>query len=271
MTILMKPDLKRMLAIVSTIGSTIGSRSILAPAMAWLMLALPAHAQDHWLADRAATSDMVLLAQLERTDYEYLRGLPVDGRAWFRTLLTYKSPRTMERLIVQESGVKDIECYFPEVQAGTEQPRYLLFLVRDEEGDLRGHPDGCALEVLVSADNRYAVRWPQDALDREEARDDEQLAGLVREMEFQGPGARIDATDMLAHQRRATAERDLMRVDGSELIPTRGIALTELRQLMQPGLDSEDGADRAREQRRVDALREVLEDEDSTQDPEESG
>lgn len=246
------------------------SKAILAAA-AWLVMALPAQAQDHWLAERAATSDMVLLAQLERTDYNYLRGLPVEGRAWFRSLLTYKTPRTMERLIVQESGVKDIECYFPEVEPGTESPRYLLFLVRDEEGELRGHPEGCALEVLVSSDNRYAIRWPQQALDRENAREDDRLNTLVEELDFQGPGSRINASDMLSHQRRATAERDLMRVDGSELMPTRGIPLTDLRRLMQPGLDVENDASRAREQRRVDALRRVLDDDESSSETGENG
>lgn len=219
---------------------------------------VPAVEDQHWLADRAATSDLVTLAQLDRTDYEYTRGFPIDGRAWFAALLDYKAPRVVERFIVNESGLKEIECYFPEVDAGVEGPRYLLFLNTDPEGGYLGHPDGCAFEVLVNADNRYAIRWPQAALGGEGGQGDANLQALVEEMRFQGPSARIDASDMLAHQREARADTQFLRVDGTDLMPTRGIPLSAFRRLMTPGLMNDDGRLRAREQRRAATLRQAL-------------
>lgn len=220
----------------------------------------------HPLAQRAATSDVVVLAQLDRTDYEYTRGFPIDGRAWFDTLLSYKAPRVVERFIVKESGLKDIECYFPEVAEGQEPPRYLLFLVRDPEDGWRGHPDGCAFEVLVNADNRYVLRWPQAAFGGDGGRGDATIEQMVQAMVFQGPRARIDASDLLVHQRAARAEAEFMRVDGSDLLPTRGIELGDFRRLISPGLVDEEGSLRAREQRRAATLRQALDEADRSGD-----
>lgn len=193
---------------------------------------------SHWLAQRAAGSDLVALAQLDRIDYEYNRGYPVGGRAWLRPLIPYKAEAELRGiLIVSEQGLKDNECYFPQVDPWDEAPRYLLFLTEDtDNATLEGHPDGCAIEILVDATGGYAARWPQPAFGGENGRGDETLQELAREMTFQGPMARIDASDLLAHQRRDRAERDFMRIDGTDLVPTRGIPLTELRQLMRPGL-----------------------------------
>jgi hypothetical protein len=197
---------------------------------------------DHWLAERAGSSDIVVLAQLDRVDYEYRRDFPVDGEAWLRPLIPYKSPRPLTGiLVVSEQGLSDNECYFPRVDPWEEQPRYLLFLNRDrDDGTLEGHADGCAIEVLVNASGRYAARWPQPAFGGDHGRGGERLQKRVREMTFQGPMARIDASDMLAHRRRARAERDFMEIDGSDLLPTRGIEITALRELMQPGLEPDE-------------------------------
>ena len=231
-------------------------------AAALLLAGTAASAQMHPLAQRAADSDVVVLAQLERTDYEYTRGFPVDGRAWFTTLLAYKAPRVVERFIVKESGLKDNECYFPEQVSGQEGARYLLFLVRDPEDGWRGHPDGCSLEVLVTADNRYALRWPQAGFGGEGGRGDEAVQARVEPMDFQGPRSRIDASEMLSHQREARAEAQFMRIDGTDLLPTRGIELGEFRALIRDGLVDEDGALQAREQRRAATLRQALEEAD---------
>lgn len=225
-----------------------------------LLLPLLSQAQDdgHWLAGRAATSDIVVLAQLDRTDYEYNRDLPVDGEAWFRPLITYKSQAPLSGvIIVREKGLHENECYFPRVQPWDERPRYLLFLVTDEEtGTIKGNPGGCALEILVDADGSYAARWPQPGFGGENGRGDETLQALVEEMTFQGPRARIDASDLLIHQRRERSERDFMRLEDDTLIPTRGIELTDLRRLMQPGLETEQASPQERE--RLRQLRERM-------------
>ncbi len=194
---------------------------------------------NHWLAERAATSDRVVLAQLDRIDYEYRRGQPVEGSAWFKPLITYKSDgESPAAVVVTEQGLKHNECYFPRVAPWEENPRYLLFLVEDREaGAITGHPDGCAIEILVDSAGGYAARWPQPALGGEHGRGDAALQARVREMTFQGPMARIDTGDLLAHQRRQRAERDFMEIDGTDLVPTRGIALTDLRRLMMVDLD----------------------------------
>ncbi|MGK7296960.1 MAG: hypothetical protein ACNS61_14245 [Candidatus Wenzhouxiangella sp. M2_3B_020] len=240
-------------------------------ALAALLAPLLASGQDaahpHWLAERAATSDIVALAQLDRIDYEYKRGYPVSGRAWLRPLITYKSAEPLTGiLVVGEQGLKDNECYFPRVDPWDERPRYLLFLVEDEDKDtLGGHPDGCAIEILVDSGGGYAARWPQPAFGGENGRGGPAIRDLVERMTFQGPMARIDASDMLDHRRRDRAERDFMDIDGKSLVPTRGIELTELRRLMQPGLETEE-ADAA-ERKRLSELRErMLQDSSSDDD-----
>jgi len=236
-------------------------RAFLSPLLSimvlWPLLSV-GQTDEHWLAERAASSDIVALAQLDRIDYEYERDLPVDGEAWFRPLITYKSAASLSGLfIIREQGLSENECYFPRMAPWDERPRYLLFLVRDKEKSvIEGHPDGCAIEILVANDGSYAARWPQPAFGGESGRGDEALRARVEEMNFQGPGARIDAGDMLGHQRRARAERDFMKVQGHTLIPTRGIELSELRQLMQPGLETEE-AD-AQERERLRQLRDRM-------------
>lgn len=224
----------------------------------------------HWLAERAAQSDVVVVAQLERTDYEYRRGFPVDGRTWFRVLFDYKTPREMERLIVLETGLNPEGCYFPDLPLFDEQPRYLLFLAYDEEGALRGHVDGCAVELAVNEQGRYAAIWPQTAFRRQilestEADTDANPPGLdsvlesrTVDMEFQGPLSRIDGSQMIAHQRRQMAEEEDLRIEGTDLIRTRGIELSDLRQLMQPGLVNQDGQLTNDQSDRVEALRRIL-------------
>ena len=219
---------------------------------------MPAREDAHWLAERAATSDIVALAQLDRIDYEYNRDFPVEGEAWLRPLITYRSQTPLKGvIIVREQGLSENECYFPRIAPWDERPRYLLFLVIDSEtGTIKGHPEGCAIEILVTADGSYAARWPQSAFGGENGRGDETLQAMVEEMTFQGPMARIDASDMLAHQRRERAERDFMRLEDSTLIPTRGIELTDLRRLMQSGLETEQPSAQARE--RLEELRERM-------------
>lgn len=225
---------------------------------------IPARDDAHWLAERAATSDIVALAQLDRIDYEYKRDFPVGGEAWLRPLITYRSEAPLKGvIIVREQGLSENECYFPRMAPWDERPRYLLFLVIDSEtGTIEGHPDGCAIEILVTSDGSYAARWPQPAFGGENGRGDETLQAMVEEMTFQGPMARIDASDMLIHQRRERAERDFMRLEDSTLIPTRGIELTDLRRLMQPGLETGEVGAKARE--RLEELRErMLESDDA--------
>lgn len=179
-------------------------------------------------AELAAESDFVVLGKLEIYEYEKRRHIPVEGKTWFDVLVPYKVPRPTERVLVREEGIGEDKCYFDDVPLWDEMPRYLLFLIRDEEGDIRGHPDGCAIPVLITTDNQYAVRWPIENLDV-----DEQAEALVREFEFHGAGAFIDLTEMTSIRRGETIERlYLAETDGKKHRYTRGILLEDFRQLL---------------------------------------
>ncbi|QKK03353.1 MAG: hypothetical protein HND55_12210 [Pseudomonadota bacterium] len=187
----------------------------------------PADETPRPLAKVAAESDWIVLAQLNVFDYEQRRGIPVSGETWFDVLLPYKVPQPAERLKVTEEGFGEGTCYFDEAKLWNELPRYLLFLVEDE-GELRGHPDGCSLPVLITADNRYAVRWPIRQFDL-----GNEAEALVREFDFQGPGAFVDLDDMTSIQRERRIESDFLApVDDGRYRYTRGIEMEDFRSLI---------------------------------------
>ena len=158
---------------------------------------------------------------------------PVSGSTWFDVLLSYKSSGSAQRLKVVEEGIGERKCYFDDVELWSEPPRYLLFLVDDPErrtGEVRGHPDGCALAVLTSTDNEYIVRWPIDQL-----RFDEDVEALVEEYSFMGPGATIDLSDYLGFRREEEIARRFLQPTEDErgrrfiYRYTRGIPLSDFR------------------------------------------
>jgi len=176
-------------------------------------------------SQRAQQSDFVALIQLERLDYERRRGFPVGGRAWAEVLIRYKSDQPIDLLRIEEEGLGPERCYFPDVPLWQELPRFLVFLHRAEGQDFRGHRGGCMLEVLVTADNRYAVRWPQDRLTlREEDR------RWIETLDFVGPGSTIDG-DEFTSIRRDQLVRDyaMEEIEGRRLRYTRGIPLETFR------------------------------------------
>lgn len=173
----------------------------------------------------AAESDLVALTQLEGLDYERRRGFPVSGHAWAEVLIRYKAPRPIDLLRIEESGLGPDRCYFPDVPLWQELPRYLVFLDQAEGRNFTGHRGGCMLEVLVTSDHRYAVRWPQDNL----VLRDEELE-WVEALDFIGPGATIDSSEMTSLRREALIRDYAMEaVDRSQLRYTRGIPLAVFR------------------------------------------
>jgi len=176
-------------------------------------------------AQLAAESDVVVLAQLDRLDYERRRGFPVSGSGWARVLLRYKVQDPIDLVRIVEEGFGPDRCYFPDVPLWQELPRFLLFLNRGEGRDYTGHRGGCMLEVLVTDNNSYAVRWPQDDL----VLNDDELA-LIEELAFVGPGSTRDVSEMTSISREALL-RDYSMEDIGEFTfrYTRGIPLSVFR------------------------------------------
>lgn len=202
------------------------------------------------LAQLAQAADFVGVAQVRDTDYLRRREIPVSGSAYLQVLITYKSSvesaaqyaaqyAAGEVLIeVYEKGLHEHECYFPNPSVYEEGRRYLLFLRRDPEHSerYRGLPTGCAIDVLVDSDNRYAVRLPVTGIQLADS-----LQELARPMQFADPYATADDEALPA------ALRDAMRAAG-QIVPhspdgeepsdrqwryTQGIPLTEFRELLQ--------------------------------------
>jgi len=181
------------------------------------------------LSKLAAESDLVALAQLIATEYEYTRGFPSKGFATLRILIPYKQPEPLDQVQVIEEGLKESECYFPEISAWQEGQRFLVFLNRLEADQFKGHPQLCALPVLVTDGNRYAMRIPQDAIDL-----GEDGRAMVRELIYADPAARLDATELTGTAIEQMIEEQGLRQIGDELIYTLGIELTDVRRLIGP-------------------------------------
>lgn len=174
-----------------------------------------------------AESDLVALVQVADTDYEYARDFPVGGSAFLRVLIPYRLTGPVGELVqVYEEGLHAHECYFENPEVGREGRRFLVFLRRHPryEGQFEGLDPGCALEVLVTADNRYALRYPPSGI---ELSDD--LGDLVRPLDFQDRYAQFEDEDM------TVAERNRLLEDGHlERFPegyryTHGVALSDIR------------------------------------------
>ncbi len=179
-------------------------------------------------AELAAGSEVVVLAQLDRTNYEKRRGFAVSGSAWARVLVSYKVPHPLDLVQIVEAGLGTDRCYFDDIVLWQEMPRFILFLNADETGRYQGNRATCRLDVLVTADHRYAVRWPQPGLNLV---DDE--LHLVQELEFQGPRATIDASEMTSTRRQDTMSRYYMADESDgRLRYTRGILLEDFRALL---------------------------------------
>ena len=207
------------------------------------------------LAQLAEKADLIALAQARDTDYLTRRDIPVSGSAYLRILIPYKVREALDLVEVYEKGLHENECYFPNPSVFEEGRRYLLFLRKDPEDAerYRGLPEGCAIEVLVRSNNRYAVRFPVTGIELSD-----HLDQYVEPMTFSDPYAVIDDEALAAAERDAllaagliapfVEEADEDRREISERIPgalppeppgkrwilTHGIELSTVRELMGP-------------------------------------
>lgn len=211
----------------------------------------PAAPAPRPLAELAAQADLVALAQVRDTDYRTRRGIPVSGSGYLRVLIPYKGAVAEQVIEVFEKGVHEAECYFPNPTVFEEGRRYLLFLRRDPSKPqrYRGLPEGCALDVLVDADNGYALRFPLSGMEISDS-----LAERAREMTFADPYAVVADADLLPSERSPLqsggfivaepADGESPAVQSGSLAPpathsgprwryTHGIPLTEFSPLLE--------------------------------------
>jgi hypothetical protein len=189
------------------------------------------------LAELAANADLVVLAQTRDTDYFTRRDIPVSGSAYLKVLIPYKMPRQMKHpadlIEVYENGLHDHECYFLNPSVFEEGRRYLLFLKKDAEDEerYRGLPQGCALDVLVDSENRYAVRYPVTGIDLSDP-----IGELASGMKFSDGYAIVDDDELLPAQRDAMLSASQItpyQGPGRQWVYTSGISLTAIRELME--------------------------------------
>jgi hypothetical protein len=164
------------------------------------------------------------------TDYVYTRSFPSEGSAFLRILIGYKLNHPVEEIIeVFESGLHPYECYFETPDVTEEGRRFLVFFRLDPENQerYRGLAEGCALEILVAQDSRYALRYPVEGIALSE-----NLVDLASPFDFRDNYALVEEETL------SPADRDAMLSDG-HIIPyldeykyTHGIDLTTIRRLI---------------------------------------
>lgn len=184
------------------------------------------------LSELAAAADVVAVVQARDTDYFMRREIPVSGSAFLKILIPYKMDQDTDLVEVYEKGLHPHECYFPNPTVFEEGRRYLLFARRDPEDPTRyrGLAQGCALDVLVTATNRYALRYPPRGIALNDP-----LTELAEEMTFADGYAVVQDDDL------PPAERDALMAAG-QIEPygedawryTMGVDLTAVRRLIAP-------------------------------------
>lgn len=209
-----------------------------------VVLAIPVHAQLlpepseppppppvlslEQLADMASFVGVVRVLD---TDYEYARKFPIGGTAFLETMIPYKLTRQREDIVeVYDEGLHDHTCYFENPTVFDEGRRHLVFFRDnpDVEGQYLGLPGGCALEILVSEDNRYALRYPPKGITL--AND---LSPLARPMNFADAYAIVESDNIDARERQALEDEGmLVRLEDGRYRFTHGIPLSEIRPLL---------------------------------------
>jgi len=182
------------------------------------------------LKQLAAKADLVALAQVRDTDYFTRRDIPVSGSAYLKVLIPYKAGQANEIIEVYEKGLHDHECYFPNPDVYEEGRRYLLFLQKDPERPerFRGLAEGCAIDILVAADNSYVLRYPVSGVELADP-----LENLVQQWDFSDGYAVVGNEDLLPGQQDAWLNAGLIRPYGdNQWIYSMGISLSAARELI---------------------------------------
>ncbi len=186
------------------------------------------------LAELTAKADLVALAQVRDTDYLARRNIPVSGSAYLEVLIPYKPGGAAGLIEVYEKGLQDKACYFPNPDVTEEGRRYLVFLKKDpaDPTRFRGMPEGCALDVLVAADNRYVLRYPLTGINLSGP-----FGSLAHETAFSDGYAVVADDELLPEQRNAMLGAGQIRpYREGRWIYTMGIDLSAARVLMEQAI-----------------------------------
>jgi len=182
------------------------------------------------LTELAMKADLVAIAQVKDSDYVFTRSFPSEGSAYLKILIAYKMNRPGEEIIeVYEKGLHPNECYFENPTVFEEGRRYLVFFRNDpDEPEIyRGFPEGCALEVFVSKDSRYVLKYPvtgfklADSLDK-----------LATEYDFRDNYALVSEESLSPSERDDLLSRGLIIPYQDKFKYTHGIDLTTARKLI---------------------------------------
>jgi hypothetical protein len=182
------------------------------------------------LSTLAAKADLVALAQVKDTDYVYTRAFPSEGSAYLKVLIAYKMNRHDQEIIeVYEKGLHENECYFENPTVLEEGRRYLVFFRTNPEDSesYRGLPEGCALEVLVTRDNRYALVYPVRGLSLSDKLDE-----LAEQIDFRDSYAVVTGEALNPAERDDLLARGLIIPYQGKFKYTHGIDLTTARKLI---------------------------------------
>lgn len=187
------------------------------------------HAPSRLLIEQLSNSaDVVAIAQVALTSYDYRRGFPVSGYAVLEVIIPYKTDKPLRRIRVSEEGFGEDLCYFPPTAPGQEGARYLVFLAEHEDGDYRGHPVRCSLQVLVTDKHAYALRVPL----LEPLTLTEEQAEWVEPMTFNDPFAITGSAELTQGRKEQLANNVEGIVVEKGVKYTQGIAINYFRHLI---------------------------------------
>ncbi len=222
------------------------------PLAGWLSLATlaPTVAQDRdpSLTELAAAADLIAVARVEQVDYQKTREFPSSGSAFLKILIPYKGAAKGDWIEVVERGLAADACYYPEPGVWDfEGARFLVLLNKSgpNKDTYRGRAPGCRLPVLVTADNRYALRVPVAGLRLGET-------DAATELEFADPAAFVDASDFTraeldelvsVYRARRVEPDDPLAPPRDLYVYTRGIPIERVRELMFPPRQAAGGAE----------------------------
>jgi hypothetical protein len=182
------------------------------------------------LSELALEADLVAVAQVVDTNYVYTRAFPSEGIAVLKVLISYKANRADEEYVeVYEKGLHPNECYFEDPEFFSEGRRYLVFFRFDaDEPELyRGLPQGCALEILVTENNTYALKYPVEGIELKENLDE-----LASALTFRDQHALVQEERLSPARRDDLLNRGLIEAYEDQFKYTHGVGLTAVRRLI---------------------------------------